>query len=93
MFHYIYPAVFFFNENEFQALIPDLDLTTAGISLEEAYILAKDYLRAYCSYAVKFNIEIEDPSTYNKIRDQFKNQSNAIVMLIDAVVPKDLQSK
>ncbi|NCU27323.1 hypothetical protein EOM86_11495, partial [Candidatus Nomurabacteria bacterium] len=82
-FVYLIPAVFFFNEDEFQALIPDLDLTTAGISLEEAYILAKDYLRAYCSYAVKFNIEIEDPSTFNKIREQFKNQPNAVVMLID----------
>lgn len=91
MFHYIYPAVFFYNEDEFQALIPDLNLTTAGISLEEAYILAKDYLRAYCSYAVKFNIDIEFPSAFNAIKEKFKNDPKAIVMLIDAVVPKDIQ--
>lgn len=93
MFHYIYPAVFFFSEDEFQALIPDLNLTTAGISLEEAYILAKDYLRAYCTYAVKFDIEIEFPSAYNKIKEKYKDNQNAVVMLIDAAVPKEVSNK
>lgn len=89
MFHYIFPAVFFNNENEFQALIPDLNLSTAGISLEEAYILAKDYLRAYCSYAIKFDMDVESPSAFNDIKEKFKDDKNAVVMLIDAVVKKE----
>lgn len=88
MFHYIYPAVFYYNEDEFQALIPDLNLTTAGISLEEAYILAKDYLRAYCTYAVKFDMDVEDPSAFNSMVQKYGKDKNAVVMLIDAVVPK-----
>lgn len=90
MFHYIYPAVFFLIEDEFQALIPDLNLTTAGISLEEAYILAKDYLRAYCSYAVKFNMDVELPSAFDLIKNKYKDDPKAIVMLIDAVIPKQI---
>lgn len=89
MFHYIYPAVFFSGDDEFQALIPDLNLTTAGISLDEAYILAKDYLRAYCTYAVKFGMEVELPTAYNIIKEKYKDDSNAVVMLIDAIVPKE----
>lgn len=89
MFHYIYPAVFFANEDEFQALIPDLNLTTAGISLEEAYILAKDYLRAYCTYAVKFDMEVENPSPFNDIKEKYQDDKKAVVLLIDAVVTKE----
>lgn len=88
MFHYIYTAVFFSRDDEFQAIIPDLNLTTAGLSLDEAYILIKDYLRVYCTYAVKFDIEIEFPTAYNIIKEKYKDDENAIVMLIDASVPK-----
>lgn len=93
MFHYIYPAVFFRNEDEFEALIPDLNLTISGISLEEAYILAKDYLRAYCSYALKFDMEIELPSAFDFITEKFKDDKDATVLLIDAVVPKDIKQQ
>ena len=88
MFHYIYPAVFFYNEEEFQALIPDLNLTCSGISLEEAYILAKDFLRAYFEYAQSFDMDTLEPSNFNDIAAKYKNDGNATVMLIDAVVKK-----
>lgn len=86
MFHYVYPAVFFNIDNQFQVLVPDLNLTTQGDTLEEAYLLAKDYLRAYCTYALKFDMEVEMPSTYDKIKNKYKE---GMVMLIDALVRKD----
>ncbi len=82
--HYIYPAVFFHKEEEFQAIIPDLNISTAGISLEEVYLLIKDYLKVYCMYAEKFDLEIENPSEFEFIYKKYKQNDNHI-MLIDAI--------
>jgi predicted RNase H-like HicB family nuclease len=92
MFHYIYPAVFFYNDEEFQVLIPDLNLTCSGISLEEAYILAKDFLRAYFEYAQKFDMDTLEPSNFNEILEKYRNDKTATVMLIDAMVKKQVVS-
>ncbi|MGI5842089.1 MAG: type II toxin-antitoxin system HicB family antitoxin [Christensenellales bacterium] len=91
MFHYVYPAVFYNHENEYQVLIPDINLTTSGATLDEAYLLAKDFLRAYFTYALKFDIATELPSSYVALFEKCKNQENTYVMLIDALVakPKD----
>lgn len=87
MYHYIYPAVFFHNEDEYQVFIPDLNLTTEGTTIDEAYLLAKDYLRAYCVYALKFGMEVEMPSPFDKIQAKYKD--GGTVMLIDAIVAKE----
>lgn len=88
MFHYIYPAVFLYSEDEYHALIPDLNLQCAGVSLEEAFILAKDFLRAYFEYAVKFDLDTQLPSHYTDISEKYKSDKNTIVMLVDAIVKK-----
>lgn len=73
MIHYVYPAVFFKSDDEYKALIPDLNLTTEGANIEEAYLYAKDYLRAYCTYALKFDMEVEFPTKFENIAEKYKN--------------------
>lgn len=81
--HYIYPAVFFKLDNEYKVLIPDLNLTTEGNSIEEAFLFAKDYLRAYCTYALKFDMEVNFPS---KFEDTQKQNPKNTILLLDALI-------
>lgn len=81
--HYIYPAIFYKCEDEIKVLIPDLNITTEGNSFEEAYLFAKDYLRAYCTYAHKFDMEITFPSKFDEI---FLKNEKRNIMLLDAII-------
>ena len=48
MKQFLFPAVFIKTENEYTVVFPDLNITTEGDTLEEAYLFAKDYLRVSC---------------------------------------------
>ena len=84
MQQYVFPAVFIRNEDEsFSVVVPDLNITTDGNTIEEAYLYIKDYLRIFCEYAVKMDEDILRPTKYETICERFKKN---YVMLIDAVV-------
>ena len=84
MQQYVFPAVFIKNEDEsFSVVVPDLNITTDGNTIEEAYLYIKDYLRIFCEYAVKMDEDILIPTKYETICERFKKN---YVMLIDAVV-------
>lgn len=84
MQQYVFPAVFIKNEDEsFSVVVPDLNITTDGNTIEEAYLYIKDYLRIFCEYAVKMDEDILMPTKYETICERFKKN---YVMLIDAVV-------
>lgn len=84
MQQYVFPAVFIRNEDEsFSVVVPDLNITTDGNTIEEAYLYIKDYLRIFCEYAVKMDEDILIPTKYETICEKFKKN---YVMLIDAVV-------
>ncbi len=84
MQQYVFPAVFIRNEDEsFSVVVPDLNITTDGNTIEEAYLYIKDYLRIFCEYAVKMDEDILMPTKYETICERFKKN---YVMLIDAVV-------
>lgn len=83
MVQYVFPAVFYVEEDNVTAVIPDLNIFTDGSSIEEAYLYLKDYLRVYCTYANKYDMEIDVPSTIEEIQ---KKYAPAQVMLVDAVV-------
>ena len=42
MKQFLFPAVFFKDEDIFTVLFPDLNITTEGETVEEAYLFAKD---------------------------------------------------
>ncbi|MDD2227598.1 MAG: hypothetical protein PHH71_03365 [Clostridia bacterium] len=88
---FIYPAIFVKVEDQVSVNFPDLGITTDGESYEEAFLFAKDFLRVYCTYALKCDYEINMPSIYEDI-----DETNVFdrVMLIDAVIfPQDLKAK
>ena len=86
---FVYPAVFVQGEAEVAASFPDLGITTEGESFEEAFLFAKDFLRVYCSYALKFDLDINKPSYFTDIIQKHKNENP---MLIDALLfPRDLK--
>ena len=86
---FVYPAVFVQGEAEVVASFPDLGITTEGESFEEAFLFAKDFLRVYCAYALKFDLDINKPSFFTEIVEQFKNEKP---MLVDALLfPRDVK--
>lgn len=88
MEQFIFPAVFFQEDEQtdYTVVFPDLNIFTDGKTLVEAFLLAKDYLRVYCSYARKYDMDIDKPSKFLDISKRFPN---AICMLVDALVPKE----
>ena len=84
MLQYVYPAVFLLQEDgSCTAYIPDLNLSTDGDTIEEAYLFIKDYLMVYFKYANKMEEEPSMPTKFEKVLEKNKN---SIVMLIDAIV-------
>lgn len=88
MEQFIYTAVFFVDEESggYTVAFPDLDISTEGNSLVEAFLFAKDYLRVYCSYARKFDMEIPKPTKFIELKEKF---ANATCMLIDTIIPQN----
>jgi predicted RNase H-like HicB family nuclease len=84
MRQFVFPAIFIREESGvYTAIIPDLDLVTDGDTIEEAFLFIKDYLRVFCSYAIKLEEDILIPSKFENVAE---NNKNNIVMLIDAIV-------
>ena len=84
MQQYVFPAVFVKKEDEtFSVFVPDLNITTEGDSIEEAFLYIKDYLRIFCEYAVKMDDDILIPTKFEKIAEKYNKN---VVMLIDAIV-------
>ena len=73
MQQYVFPAVFIRNEDEsFSVVVPDLNITTDGNTIEEAYLYIKDYLRIFCEYAVKMDEDILMPTKHETICERLK---------------------
>ncbi|MFA6859897.1 MAG: type II toxin-antitoxin system HicB family antitoxin [Clostridia bacterium] len=91
MQQFVFPAVLFAQEDEtFLVSFPDLDIFTEGSSIEEAFLFAKDYLRVYLTYALKFEIPYNEPTKFETVVSKSKDAS--CVLLIDAVISeKELQ--
>lgn len=84
-YQFVYPAVFVQDEEgAYQVLFPDLNIYTDGKNLSEAYLYAKDLLKVYFSYALKYESDYNKPSKAEKLIAKCKN--NETVMYIDAIV-------
>lgn len=90
MEQYIFPAVFFQEEGEsdYTVAFPDLNIYTDGKNIVEAFLFAKDYLRVYCTYAKKYDMELDIPS---KLVDVIQKFPNGICMLVDAIVDAEVE--
>ena len=88
-FNFLYPAIFIKDEDDgsYQVIFPDLNIYTDGKNLSEAYLYAKDLLRVYFSYAVKYDVEYNLPSKLENILPKCK--PNETGMLVDAFVEEE----
>lgn len=83
---FVYPAIFIKDEEDgvYRVLFPDLDLTTDGSFVEEAFLYAKELLKAYFTYVEKYDFDFNEPTDYELIKKTC--DEGDIVMLIDAQV-------
>lgn len=82
---YLYPAIFVKDEEGlYQVIFPDLDISTDGVNLSEAYLAAKELLRVYFSYVHKYEVDYNAPTKLETLAK--KCNENEFVLLVDAYV-------
>ncbi len=83
---FVYPAIFIKDKEDelYRVLIPDLELTTDGAFMEEAYLYAKAMLKAYFSYVDKYDLDFNLPTDFETVKKSCEEDD--IVMLLDAEI-------
>ena len=81
MQRFLYPAVFYKVDNEYKVLFPDINLATEGVVMEEAYLFASEFLKAYLAYALKYDLDYNLPTDYESISKKLNKDETC--MLID----------
>ncbi len=90
MQQFLFPVVLYRDvENRgYTIVFHDLDICTEGVTVEDAFLRAKDFLEVYCRCALEYNGEVEPATKFEEVKTENKN----IVMLVDAEV-NDKQDK
>lgn len=89
---FIYPAIFIKDKEEenIKVFFPDLDISTDGDMVEEAYLYAKECLKAYFICVEKYDFEFNLPTDYETVNKTINKDE--YLMLIDATITeKDLK--
>ncbi len=83
---FVYPAIFIKDKEDemYRVLIPDLELTTDGAFMEEAYLYAKAMLKAYFSYIDKYELDFNLPTDFETVKKSCDKDD--IVMLLDTEI-------
>lgn len=83
---FVYPAIFVNDEEDekVRVLIPDLELTTDGSFIEEAYLYAKAILKSYFTYIEKYDLDYNQPTNFEIVKKASKHDD--VVMLVDAEI-------
>ena len=86
MEHYIFPAVFYRDEENDNYIVAfdDVQVYCMGKTVEEAFFTARKYLRDFCRLSIKMYGEVQaKPRTYLESCEIHKGE---IVLLVDAEV-------
>lgn len=85
MKRYVYPAVFIRDEAEdvYRVFFPDLDITTDGNIMEEAFLYAEECLKTYFKYIEKYDLDFNLPTDFEIVKKSARVED--VVMLIEAV--------
>ncbi len=83
---FVYPAIFIRDNDEdiYRVLFPDLELTTDGSFMEEAYLFAKEMLKTYFAYIEKYDLDFNQPTDFELVKKSC--EEGDIVMLVDAEI-------
>lgn len=82
---FVYPAVFYYDQNSktYCAAIDDLALYTVGDTVEDAHKNASAVLETFVSTSLKYDFEIPTPSSFDELI--LKHPKN-LVMLVECSV-------
>ena len=89
---FVYPAIFVKDQedNTYKVFFPDLELITDGAFVEEAFLYAKEALKAYFVYVQKYDLDFNYPTDFEAVKRGCR--ANEFLMLIDAdVISSDLK--
>lgn len=84
MRQFIYPAIFYFDEDETKVYFPDLDISTSGDNYDEAFLFAKELLKVYFMYVLTNDLDFNFPSNF--LDSSKKCGKNQKAMLVDTFV-------
>jgi len=87
MQQFVFPAVLYKDTEGrgYTIILSDVNICTEGVSVEDAFMRAKEFLEVYCRCAIEYNGEIEPATKYEDV-DAGKNN---IVLLVDAIYDGD----
>ena len=83
---FVFPATFYRDEENDNYIVAfdDVKIYCQGKTVEEAFFVAKKYLKDYCKLSLKMYGEVqESPRTYLESK---QNHKKDIVLLVDAEV-------
>ena len=87
MQRFLYPAVFYKDVDEYKVLLPDANISTEGVVMEEAYLYAQEFLKAYLEYAIKYDLDYNLPTDYDSIEKKLKKDQTC--MLVYVTLPSE----
>ncbi len=82
MQRFLYPAVFYNADDEVKVFFPDIDITTEGKVMEEAYLYAEEFLRSYLAYALKFDLDYNLPTDYDSIVKKINKDETCMLIYV-----------
>ncbi len=87
MQQFVFPAILFKDaENRgYTILLEDVNICTEGVTVEDAFLRAKDFLEVYVRCAMEYNGEVEPATKYEDVKTEKEN----IVLLVDAELDFD----
>ena len=90
MQRFVYPAIFYKDDDVYRVLFPDIELTTDGAIVEEAFLYGKEALKQYFIQLLKYDLDCNMPSDFWDVKRDCKKDD--IVMLIEAdVLDKEIK--
>ena len=91
MQQFIYPAIFYIDEDETKVYFPDLDISTSGKNYDGAYLFAKALLKTYFIYVVTNDFDFNFPSDLADVAA--KCGKNEMPLLVDTIIaPSDIKA-
>lgn len=96
MAKFMYPAVVYYDDviNQYALAVYDVNVFADGKTMEEAYTMAKNYLKEYVEISLELNGFVPAASTFEAMRAKYEDET--VVMLeveIDEGLLKKYQKK
>ena len=85
MKNFIYPAVVLYDDESkiFTMYFPDLTLVAEGDSVEDVFFNGKKYLNTYMELIVREGLELDPPSAYETIKQEYPKD---LIVFVECVL-------